>query len=308
MAYHFANEDLVNAKGIDELDSCAYTVLAALFSAVEPSLLEQQRQTRSATGRRKKKDLEPIWANLQKVSEEDSFSEETLGAVLKPFGVIGKKLLQTIPRVKGNVKLSHFWRTARTGRQDGFVEACVLLMAHLDLADMPGNQCTAVVRQGRTLYVTANGLWTSGAELAKDEDGGLSADAPWFSSAHACQQALATLAGSIQGEYGLDDVVFIIPTVGDMGGKFHAEMQLLEYMLDNNILPERGFVGVSKPCCSFCQANLNAAGIHFWNGHGLRGENPNDRVVPPYTSYKDPTKIDSFKSSVSKVPFYGLHG
>ena len=73
---------------------------------------------------------------------------------------------------------------------------------------------------------------------------------------------------------------------GDMNGKFHAEMQLLEYMLDNKVLPERGFIGVSKPCCTFCQTNLNAAGLHFWTGHGLRGEKPNNKVEAPYTSYK----------------------
>ena len=55
MAYHFANADLRDVKGIDALDSCAYTVLAALFSAVEPSLLEQQKLARQVTAQRKKR-------------------------------------------------------------------------------------------------------------------------------------------------------------------------------------------------------------------------------------------------------------
>ena len=93
-----------------------------------------------------------------------------------------------------------------------------------------------------------------------------------------------------------------------MDGKFHAEMQMLEYMLDSKILPERGYIGVSKPCCTFCQSHLNGAGILFWAGHGLRGENPNSRVKPPYTSYQDPSLIAEFKKAVREVPFYGLHG
>jgi OTT_1508-like deaminase len=308
MAYHFANEDLAAVKGIDELDSCAYTVLAALFSAVEDKLLSKQVESRRSTAQRKKKNLDTLWTQLQKEKEQDLFSKETLGAVLGQFGMAGGKLNQALPRVEGNVKFKHFWLTAVKGGQDVFPQACALLMAHLDLADMPGNQCTAVVRDRRTLYVTGNGLWTSGAELEKDEDGGLSPDTPWFSTATSCQTALTNLEGSIKDEYHLDDVVFVIPTEGDVGGKFHAEMQLLEYMLDHKILPERGYIGVSKPCCTFCQGNLNAAGIHFWNGHGLRGEDPNTRVQAPYTSYKNPVEIEAFKLAVKKVAFYGLHG
>lgn len=308
MAYHFANQAISEVAGIDELDSCAYTVLAALFSVVEPNLLEQQKRTRLTTAQRKKKTLEPIRASLQEVPELALFSEETLGAVLKEFGMTGGRLGRAMPRVEGNVKLRHSWLTAVNGPKEGFLEACALLMANLDLADMPGNQCTAVVRAGRTLYVTGNGLWTSFAELERNEDDGLSAEKPWFSSVSTCRQALVGLAGSIQAEYQLDDVVLVIPTVGDMDGKFHAEMQLLEYMLDNEILPERGFMGVSKPCCTYCQARLMAAGIHFWTGHNLRGEDPNTRVEAPYDSYKDPAKIEAFKSAVSQVRFYGLHG
>lgn len=306
MAYHFANEDLSAVKGIDELDSCAYTVLAALFSAVEPNLLERQRRTRQGTAQKKQKELEKVRVGLAALAGKELYKEDTLGEVLKQFGFAGKKVNDVISRVEGNAKLNHFWQAAVKSKE--FAKDCALLIAHLDLADMPGNQCTAVVRQERKLYVTGNGLWSSGEQLEQGEGSDLAADKPWFSSATECERTLVALAGSIRAEYSLDEVIFAIPMKGDMKGKFHAEMQLLEYMLDNKILPERGFIGVSKPCCTFCQTNLNAAGLHFWTGHGLRGEDPNDKVEAPYTSYKDPTTVAAFKLAVEKVPFYGLHG
>ena len=307
MAYHFVNKKLSEVEKIDELDSCAYTVLAAMFSAVEPTLLEKQRQGRSVSANKKGKVLREIWARTRAVPKKDYSSEPCL-PVIEVFQGTGKKATEVSERVEKNEKLKYFWLKAITGDQDVFVEACALLMAHLDLANMPGNQCTAVVRHQRTLYVTGNGLWESGAKLEQHEDGALSADTPWFSSADACRRALVALAGSIEKEYQLNRVVFVIPQVGDVEGKFHAEMQLLEYMLDNNILPERGYMGVSKPCCNFCRAQLVSAGLFFWNEHGLRGGNPNDSVEAPYTSYKDPEKLMRFKSAMDQLPFYGLHG
>jgi hypothetical protein len=310
MAYHFANQNLSAVQGIDELDSCAYTVLAALFSKVEEDLLGTQRAAYLRSAQKKPKDsLGKLWDEIDVARREtgDVFTAATLGKVLQLFAK--GKIPDWCRRISINEKFRVLWLNAVQGPRGEFAAACATLLAHLDLADMPGNQCTAVVRgQDRVLYVTGNGLWSSGNELEQNVDGELSPDSPWFSSEQACQQALLTIADDLQGEYNLTDVEFVIPTEGDMGGKFHAEMQLLEYMLDNEIMPERGYMGVSKPCCQFCGGNLAAAGIAFWTGHGIRGNDPNPSVNELYDSYKNPMKIAAFQKAVRQVPFYGVHG
>jgi OTT_1508-like deaminase len=304
MAYHFANKSLgeEELKGIDELDSCAYTVLAALFSAVEPKLLDAATAKRLQTADRKKSALNAL------STATNGDPNKLLEGVLTHFGMSGVANLNAwVKRVGSNAKLAHFWSAARTANERDFPAACALLLAHTDLANMPGDQCTAVVRRDRTLYVTGNGLWPSGSSL--EEGGGevLSASTPWFSSAQATQTALDRMAGSIRTEYQLDQIVFVIPMEGDTSGKFHAEMQLLDYMFDNRILPERGYMGVSKPCCTYCVQHLGACGIFCWNKHDIKGADPNAKVSHSYSSYREPRAQEDFRKALINMRNYGLH-
>lgn len=308
MAYHFGNQTLgevAQDDTIDELDSCAYSLLAALFSIVEPTLHNKLR-TWYSSKRGKKSDIEKAHRDFKDAKVDGS---AVLKEILPKFGQSPK----VAPRFQ-NAKISFLFQQALAGETKDFFEACCSIMAHLDMIDMPGLQCTAVIRDSeRNLYITGNGLWTSAGAIrasqeAEDEDGdGLpsAVDEPWFSSWGSFWSALNTVTGDMLTEYNLRSIKYVNPETGDFGGKFHAEMQLLDFMIEEGIVPERGYMGVSKPCCQYCKNWLLQAGIKFWNEHGVKGGDPNDQVQPPYALYKI-ADMQEYKKKVKQVRFYGL--
>jgi hypothetical protein len=78
--------------------------------------------------------------------------------------------------------------------------------------------------------------------------------------------------------------VMYVDIPGKDDGSYHAEMQLLSYLLKNpGLLPDPPYFGVSKPCCQFCRGRLDAAGIGYALGHQIRTpdkDDPNTRHYP----------------------------
>lgn len=312
MAYQRMGEDLsVVARDIsyDELDACAYQLLAALFSLIEPEL--QGSLTNYFLRKADRDRLVEIHDEVRRY--KFAFGDELVQEMLEMFTVVAKKeLANASRRVFSNPQLHTMWQNAFNGPQDQFVVAICRTVARLAMANLPGEQCTAVIRAGHRLYVTANGLWGSGESLERtpndvDYSGDVSKmlNRPWFPSASQFERALETVSGDILAAYTARGIVYVNPTGGDFNGKFHAEMQMLEFMLDERLLPDRGYMGVSKPCCTFCQRRLDPAGIKFWSGHGLRGEDPVTRVPPLYKTFDTALALQNFRAAVIQVPMYG---
>ena len=313
MAYHLMGRGYEAVAGeaasYDELDACAYQILAALFSLVETELQAgiAAGLVRSATTRRNDYDemceaLAPLPLSQAITKILEFFN---VGAVRTRPGMVD--------RINRNEQLRTLWLGSfqRLGMDD-FKDRIANAMAALLIADLPGNQCIAVVRSNGLLYVTANGVWASGNALGATPGavayGGSAPamiDRPWFPSALQFERALDIVSTDILSEYNARAIVYVNPTQGDFGGKFHAEMQLLEFMLDERILPDRGYIGVSKPCCNFCRIRLDPAGVHYWHGHTIRGADPVDDVLPLYTTFARADVLADFKDRVQNVRFYG---
>jgi OTT_1508-like deaminase len=65
-----------------------------------------------------------------------------------------------------------------------------------------------------------------------------------------------------------DGVVFVTG-IHSYFNNYHAEMQLLQFMLDYHVRPTRRYIGVSKPCCPECTAILQDARFQFAESHTL---------------------------------------
>ena len=317
MAFHHMGASLSEVAedpSYDVLDACAYQILAALFSIVEPelhaSLTGYLRRFAAQKGR-----AAQLLRFFDSVQENAwAFSEDVVKGVLRIFVFIPERALNDAnDRVFRNSQFYTLWQNAFSGSRDNFVEAITSAAATIAMGNHPGDQCIAVVRSRQQLYVTANGLWESGEKLgqtvdpvAYDGDVPKMLARPWFASARQFNDALQTVAPDILGEYNARSIVFVNPMAGDVGGKYHAEMQMMEYMFDHDLLTDRGYIGVSKPCCTFCRLRLDPAGLRYWNGHAVRGEDPMGRVDPFYTTFDTAERLGAFRRAVERVPFYGL--
>jgi hypothetical protein len=314
MAYHRMGEDLsviAADQDYDQLDACAYQLLAALFSIVEPEL-HQSLTTYYLKVLKKPDGVRLLQFHDEVRTWRFAFGDELVQEILAMFRVPQKERANASKRVFSNPQLHTMWQNAFNGPPDEFATALSRTMARLAMANLPGEQCTAVIRHDHRLYVTANGLWGSGESLEATPDDVLYAgdvpkmlNRPWFPSASQFERALDMVSGDILGEYNVRAVVYVNPMVGDFGGKFHAEMQLLEFMIDEHILPDRGYMGVSKPCCNFCQERLNAVGVQFWTGHMIRGNDPVPSVGELYRTFNSAQEQQRFRDAVRLVPFYG---
>jgi hypothetical protein len=305
--------DVAEDQTYDELDACAYQILAALFSVVEPELQQSLRtffQKLAATKIRKDA-LLGIYDDVRAVKW--AFSDEVVKNVLTNLVFAKRGMDELVGRIFNNSQFHTLWQNAFLGPREDFIRAIASAAAAIVMGNLPGDQCIAVVRAGGRLYVTANGLWASGQELAETPDpidyagdAGRMLNRPWFPSARQCEVALNLVAPDILVEYHARSLVFVNPMQGDFGGKYHAEMQLMEYMFDHQLLCDRGYMGVSKPCCNFCQTRLDPAGIKFWNRHNVRGNDPLASVDGSYTTFATAERLGDFRRALQGVQFYGL--
>jgi hypothetical protein len=117
---------------MDELDSCAYTVLAALFSIIEEPLKQKMssKYQKNMNKAKKKKQVDCI-----RISSNDD--KERLKELLKVNGFTGKKVNGYIERILKNEKLKYFWDKAKKcNSDDKFRSVCADLLAHFDMANM----------------------------------------------------------------------------------------------------------------------------------------------------------------------------
>ena len=305
--------DVADDLRYDALDACAYQILAALFSVVEPELQQSLRDffQKLAAPKKRKDALLEIYDDVRAVKW--AFSDEVVKSVLTNLMFAKRGMDELVGRIFNNSQFHTLWQNAFLGPREDFIRAIASAAAAIVMGNLPGDQCIAVVRAGDRLYVTANGLWASGQELAETPDAvdyagdvARMLNRPWFPSATQCEAALNLVAPDICIEYHARSIVFVNPMAGDFGGKYHAEMQLMEYMFDHQMLCDRGYMGVSKPCCTFCQRRLDPAGINFWNRHGVRGNDPLAAVDGFYTTFATAERLDEFRQALMRVQNYGL--
>lgn len=74
-------------------------------------------------------------------------------------------------------------------------------------------------------------------------------------------------ANSVVASSGVYDNAIFVTGVHTYFNNYHAEMQLLQFMLDYHVRPARRYIGVSKPCCPECTAILRAAKFNFTGSH-----------------------------------------
>lgn len=328
MSYHYMGKKLdALDTPPDPLDSCAYSILVALFSLVEPRLETEwtDRFLGSLGSKLITRNNLPQW----KVE-----AEAAAGAREAAVAFLGKLVLKKncdVNRLDKNEKLADYFKkvlgAAKEENLDLLKRAVARFQAQVLLANEPGDQCIAVVMDAeRNLYVTGNGLWAHGDSFPagkrevvrpdwNDEQTRLdyfgdvarlwantAAQAPWFPSQAATQLALEMISPDIIGEYAVRRVIYISPALGDSNGRFHAEMQLLDYIISNSIYPIRNYIGVSKPCCSYCAALLGPAGLQFWTTHAARGPNPaDDGTVPAqYGHYRHAGAVQAFREALQR--------
>lgn len=80
-------------------------------------------------------------------------------------------------------------------------------------------------------------------------------------------------------------VIFLRNPPGESDTSYHAELQLVDYITENNYILTR--VGVSKPCCTVCTSDLRRRGIaitasHYNDTNAERPSEPRERI----TSYR----------------------
>jgi hypothetical protein len=315
MSYHFMNARLDEiTTPPHRLDSCAYSILVQLFSIVEPELLKILTSGYTATLNKK-------------ITEKNigSFTKENPEVPLSTLaGALGIKF--DLVRIKANPKLKHFLEAIPFGttespptlvNKQAIVAAFAKLLAHMKLANEPGEQCIAVVQDSDlNLYVTGNGLWGFGSEFPEGSEtldgeeiditrfqGGVQVSNPWFKSAAETMLAFKLISPSIISEYSVRSVNFIAPTNGDSKGAFHCEMQLIDYLIEYQVLPVGRYIGVSKPCCAHCVNSLVACGLRFWTQHGARGPDPklSDKIAVGHTAYRDPARVLEYKKVLTET-------
>ncbi|HEY0064981.1 MAG TPA: hypothetical protein VGC21_22875 [Telluria sp.] len=257
----------------------------------------------------------------QPLSRKEELRKEFLQIILGPNG----NWPGLFNRIDKNGKLASIYGAILAGDAERVdVDACARLAAALDLADEPGLRCVAVAMDAsRRLYVAGNGLWRLGPDSPEGTDvletpdwnamkdghaGTIGAlgnglpDAPtWFSTKASADLALRLIAPDIIGEYALRSIVFVSPSAGDFDGKFHAEMQLLEYFVANDVYPQAAYVGVSKPCCAHCASSLERAGLQFWTRHAARGPDFFNAEQSDYPHFKDAAKLAAYKAKIEEI-------
>ncbi|HET7231563.1 MAG TPA: hypothetical protein VFJ16_16255 [Longimicrobium sp.] len=328
MSYHYMGRrlDAVDTPP-DPLDSCAYSILVALFSLVEPHL--EAESTQRCLG-----SLGSKLINRNNLPQWKTDAQAAEGTREDRVVFLGKLVLKkdcSVERLEKNEKLSYYFNqvagAANAEDLDLLKHAVARFRAQVLLANEPGDQCIAVVMDAeRNLYVTGNGLWAHGDsfpagdrvvvppdwddEQARNDyfgdvarlRGNTAAQAPWFTSRAATELALEMISPDIIAEYTARRVIYISPALGDSNGRFHAEMQMLDYMISNSIYPIRRYIGVSKPCCSYCAALLGPAGLRFWTEHPARGPNPaTDGTVPTqYACYRHAGTVQAFREALQR--------
>lgn len=308
MAYHFMGYRMADiATPPHRLDSCAYSVLVLLFSIVEPELLKR-------------------WTKSYTMTLNKMVTDENIGGFVKGEHQLLIKLAQALgikfelARVQSNPKLNYFFEIIPFGTKESpptpdkkplIVAAFAQLLAHITLANEPGEQCIAVVQdKNLNLYITGNGLWgfgdnfPEGIEIldGQEIDIGpiqkkIQISNPWFKSAAETLLAFKLISPSIIAEYPVRSINFITPANGDSKGAFHCEMQMIDYLIENQVFPVDRYIGVSKPCCTHCANSLILCGLRFWTQHGARGPDPklNKKVAVDHVAYRDPLRVLEYK-------------
>jgi hypothetical protein len=141
-------------------------------------------------------------------------------------------------------------------------------------------RCVAVMEIGGTLLVAANNffvtknmidsvgkrnpkkLWTDRTTVKKNIN---QAD-PIVATTGDLFDIFSDTSADGRARLGYDRVIFVTGVHTYMNN-YHAEMQILQFMLDYKLKTSRRFIGVSKPCCPECAAILKVARISFTEGH-----------------------------------------
>jgi hypothetical protein len=182
-----------------------------------------------------------------------------------------------------------------------------------NLANEPGERCVAVFKSEDALYIAANNIWKTremsnqparflqGLQIREGEKDDIqkslrSPPLALFKDDAEVAEFKFDFASALVREYGFRKIIFLDTDMRYHNTKFHAEMQLLCRMLDRDIVPDSAYVGVSKPCCQFCEKRLALAGLKFANNHTVRGDDPNDRLFG--LPHLDVEQLRSFKRLV----------
>jgi len=140
-------------------------------------------------------------------------------------------------------------------------------------------RCVAVMEAGDTLLIAANNFFVT-KDLLKTVS---SKQENFWNSKTTIKNNINKGDPIAQGNQGLFDI--FSDTSADARERFdydralfvtgrhtymnnyHAEMQILQFMLDYGMKAKRRYIGVSKPCCPECAAVLIKARITFAEGH-----------------------------------------
>lgn len=76
----------------------------------------------------------------------------------------------------------------------------------------------------------------------------------------------ADTSADMRENWGFDRTIFVTG-VHTYLNNYHAEMQIIQFMLEHHIVPARRYMGVSKPCCVECTTILKAADFAFAESH-----------------------------------------
>ncbi|MES2070148.1 MAG: nucleic acid/nucleotide deaminase domain-containing protein [Pseudomonadota bacterium] len=143
--------------------------------------------------------------------------------------------------------------------------------------DQATDRCVAVAVVGSELYVGTNGLAitkelrdsvrghgakpVSGTTVKNINAGhAIAADSQ---DLHNFRQEITDGLGRI---LGYSKVNFLVGTATYLNN-YHAEMQLLDWFIRNEIKPNDRYFGVSKPCCPECTEVLAKAGVLHTSSH-----------------------------------------
>ncbi|MGI6855191.1 nucleic acid/nucleotide deaminase domain-containing protein [Mesorhizobium sp. 1B3] len=141
-------------------------------------------------------------------------------------------------------------------------------------------RCVAVMEIGATLLIAANNFFVTKQHLAnigsrskntlwKDHNtvkNNLNKGDPIADSNLELFDIFSATSEDSRNRLGYDRAIFVTGVHTYMNN-YHAEMQLLQFMLDHKLKAHRRYIGVSKPCCPECAAVLKRARISFSEGH-----------------------------------------
>lgn len=208
-----------------------------------------------------------VLASAFSMSEIKNTAEKLIAAIQKKRG---EKGFENMPG--GDIiELLYQGKTVRTSMQK--------------LWNEPGDRCVAIFLSGGCAFIAANHVWWSNKLV------------PYFAGKQKIIDAQQTIKLELIKSFGFKKVIYVEKSKQD-ASSYHAEMQLLSYIIENKYLPDPRYFGVSKPCCQFCGARLNEVGIAYALWHKTKGNDPN--LVYPNEPHMDKKERDLLKKTLSE--------